>query len=710
MENKGVSVEMRTNMMEDSNAFEILSSVAWHPVISQYRFGSQAEGTTTIDMNSDIDTVHTINLHPVVTELPQVPLNNCLLFVQDNTTNTGYCKLQLVRNGIPQYGDSPSQCPCPYLHCKIRLYFSPDVNKRLVCSFKLQHVAAKHYDERNGPAMSRKQSATGYPAQDAVFALKCDELPECTREWFQRQRHYNWPTNYMIQRCETYGCLFVPVGHPNSEEQDKQWRISLSDQERFLVTHFNSVQLKCFVLLKLIKKEIILSKVPDSLTSYHIKTCLLFMIESTPNEFWRPDNLFAAVVICLKKIKDFVENGHCPNYFIPKENIFARRIHGDVRKQLYMVLQKLVDADCKFLLGIKSDGIGEELKHACVSPSEIHCFIGHSRENAHKQIQKRKLRGRISVLNNCFHYYTVYVWKRRRNDLEMTLKILLEHFTDLTSTEEITKHSKEDTRIAKSLILPYLELFMMTNSVAFAVKQGKQEEAIWRYLTSAKWREISLLSDSFSSILKQASLLFMFGYYRESLKVLSTLTALVRFTACICYRDKDERISPSDESLIQATSELTNVSAQDLLRNVIIPCVCFLPTEKTVTPAPLCFEMERMSGIRPTCGDDMYEIDEFYGDGAFVDGNFLLQLLLYLNHKTLKLEERVKTDINYMKSLVSTENVSHKETCLNLLGWVCRDQGDVEKALEYFKLSLEVKPYCNAATLHLLNLSEKPDQ
>lgn len=131
----------------------------------------------------------------------------------------------------------------------------------------------------------------------------------------------------MIESCKEFGCIFVPVGHPHSDEQHLQWRISLSRQERFLVTQFNSVQLKCYILLKMIKKEQIHSYVQDSLSSYHIKTCMMYMIENTPNDFWQPANLLSCTIACLKMISLRVETGICPNYFIPAENMFERRVY-----------------------------------------------------------------------------------------------------------------------------------------------------------------------------------------------------------------------------------------------------------------------------------------------------------------------------------------------------------------------------------------------
>ena len=79
---------------------------------------------------------------------------------------------------------------------------------------------------------------------------------------------------------------------------------------------FNSVQLKCFMVMKLLKNEVINNELKeDVLTSYHCKTCILCMIEATPSNFWIPAN--SLFMSGQKKKK-------CPNYFIPKENMFDR--------------------------------------------------------------------------------------------------------------------------------------------------------------------------------------------------------------------------------------------------------------------------------------------------------------------------------------------------------------------------------------------------
>ena len=199
---------------------------------------------------------------------------------------------------------------------------------------------------------------------DNVYCLNCASWLDIAAEWLTRKRRYGWPSTEELETCKSLGFLLVPKGHPNSDDAEKQWRISFSRQERFLVVRFNSVQMKTYVLLKLINKEMILSNIKeDSLSSYHCKTCLFYLIENTPSSFWIPNNLAACVLMCLRQILLWVVADNCPNYFIPEENMFDR-ISKELKKKLEITLCViLIFCNIENLLKqIESDMIGKQLK------------------------------------------------------------------------------------------------------------------------------------------------------------------------------------------------------------------------------------------------------------------------------------------------------------------------------------------------------------
>ena len=82
---------------------------------------------------------------------------------------------------------------------------------------------------------------------DWVMALNSSIFPEYTDAWFSRTRMFSWPSIDTLDQCRTMGCLLVPVGHRLSDKRYLQWRLSLTKQERTLVTEFNPTQHQCAI-------------------------------------------------------------------------------------------------------------------------------------------------------------------------------------------------------------------------------------------------------------------------------------------------------------------------------------------------------------------------------------------------------------------------------------------------------------------------------
>lgn len=130
LEDIGANVERRKRMMTFCITKEILSRIPGTSMAMDI-FGSFYEGTTTADMESDIDMVTISRDLPVVTNPTDHPVGTCLLLVQDQSTHPGYCKLQLVENGRPIWGSNAAvtwrlSAEQPFLR------FYTDKNNRLV--------------------------------------------------------------------------------------------------------------------------------------------------------------------------------------------------------------------------------------------------------------------------------------------------------------------------------------------------------------------------------------------------------------------------------------------------------------------------------------------------------------------------------------------------------------------------------------------------
>lgn len=148
-----------------------------------------------------------------------------------------------------------------------------NTSKEDVWSERVEHEVEVH-----GPALSTKWS--GYDEEDfqldtdAVLAFQCPCLPSDFDEWCNRSRNYNWPPHWIIEITKKQGCFVVAAGHPASDTQPIEWRLSLPKTEYLLTKSFNHVQMKCYVLMKLVLKWVIQPQMQEPLSSYHIKTVM----------------------------------------------------------------------------------------------------------------------------------------------------------------------------------------------------------------------------------------------------------------------------------------------------------------------------------------------------------------------------------------------------------------------------------------------------
>ena len=65
--------------------------------------------------------------------------------------------------------------------------------------------------------------------------------------------------------------------------------------------------------MKLIKKDIINTALgSEVLTSYHCKTAMLHLIDMTPSQFWRPNNLLFCLITALHCLLMWSTGSNCP--------------------------------------------------------------------------------------------------------------------------------------------------------------------------------------------------------------------------------------------------------------------------------------------------------------------------------------------------------------------------------------------------------------
>ena len=686
----GLSEEIRERYRESAYTIEIYHNILLGHLKRGYIFGSAIEGTQTPGMNSDLDTATVNPAIKVLTKCTSGRGKIGYIVVQDENTPPGLVKLQMVYDNKPVQG---TRGPCGILIDKMSTLLSnsgyhwlPDDKGRLVLAVNPVYKIAIPNGTKHGVAI--KQDNKGVcPDIDYVSAFQSKVLPDCVTDSLMRKRNSHFLTPKVVEVCKSYGCLFVGKEHCQSKDSRLLWRISPSHQERFLMFNFNSVQHKCYVLLKLIKKDIINPALgSEVLTSYHCKTAMLHLIDMTPSQFWRPDNLLFCLNTALHCLLLWSMNSNCPNFLIPDENMFRWRISRHLLKRLSDELFRLMSLDFVSLLrSIKTDYFNHHLETVITGTSQYHRtlfdFAPHLKRTLNFTILLAIMNMRYTIVFECYSHYT----KDLVDNLSRKLSILIH--TDGTDIHVPVNH----TRRTIALLVPYIEIYRMSNIVALSVKRGDARETTWGYLTSDKWQEISHSSDPFTSRLKQASLMSALGCHRHSFNVLSTIENKERINGCSCYRTyKSSECLTLEEMRILAVA-----TVDEILHRIWIPCVLFLPTEKEVVPSALCYEM--------SIPEAPAVVKSWHDHWAIVDGKFLLHFLLYLNRKNLGFS--FEADIQEMEAYIKNDRrESHKYTDLNLLGWVYKEEGKRNRAYECFKKSLHFRPQQKAAIWHILCL------
>ena len=583
-------------------------------------------------------------------------------------------------------------------------------NDNRVCLTRDWSQANNVDTHRQGPAITY-HGAGSWVSGDLVLALNCDTWPECASEWLTRERQHGWPSDEVIDKCKSMGFLVVHVGHPDSDEQDIQWRISLSHQELLLIRGFNLVQLKCYVLLKCIKKDFIQFHIKEeTLSSYHCKTCMFYCIENTPSELWVPENLGSCLLMCLRQLMVWVSNDNCPNYFIPDENMFDRIRSNKLKKQLLNVLHMFLLSCYGSLLNNlhqRMITVSDQLREKCKSKQFLDydlkevstCKIIDSEEARLKQyvndliatIRMTELlmplmRDRIMFFARCLDSHKQFI------DVDK----LQAKISRLEQTTVVTNHTEKQSKEAITLILPFLQLSVLSLSVVDVYEKGKDE--LHEILETSKWAKLDITTGI--AKLKQACALFMLGYAAKSKEILMRVVQNrkhMQYPICNCY----DNLPPSYIPFI-----ITGVPCQELnrmvkklLATVFQPCVIFLPNEYRISPVAVNYEMMRAYGRAPLHADNWVFKD--WCNWGVVEGIFLTRFLIYMNAKALRQSSLAREALKKMIRICNEKFPYHLDTSYNLLGWVFRDRGDVARAVECFKKSLTVEPVFNAAYWHL---------
>src|SRR5262249_775063 len=145
-----------------------------------------------------------------------------------------------------------------------------------------------------------------------------------------------FPTKNCAQIISSYGCDFVNVSHKlsryttASKRYPTEWRFSFSVAEVIIVCQWTWEKRVVYRMLRLIGKMIKQKNNDSVLCTYYFKTLMLWACEQKLAEFWLSTDRCDIVEELLLVMIQCLINRHCPNYFIPENNMMDHLVDIDV--------------------------------------------------------------------------------------------------------------------------------------------------------------------------------------------------------------------------------------------------------------------------------------------------------------------------------------------------------------------------------------------
>ncbi|XP_060563901.1 uncharacterized protein LOC132723238 [Ruditapes philippinarum] len=635
-----------------------------------YNFGSRSEGTTTLDLQSDADSLYRVPGINVVQSLqefgPEDTKNYAinLLMIQGDDIAPGYCHLEVINEDLRLSTIDVTEVNDHYVRGKDdRIYYKNTVMK--------DFMPGK--GERHGPSWA-EEGQMGITDQDTVAGLHCKSWPFQARDWINESNQVGWPSDTLKRKCMKYGCFVVPTG--SSLGKEFEWRISTSLAERHLMFSLNIVQLRCYVLMKMLVKTFIKG---GTISSFMCKSVLLQCVENSLPYEWKEANLSQCLDKCLKKLRRCVDEENCPHFIIPTNNLMAGKfletVKSDILKMLGYVISytRLVLANVITLddLNIRlSNKLGLSTDPCSMTPLQISSHLKAERLLDTAVI----LRGyqKIHLRHTCMYYKN----EESQEDFQRR---------SLRTLDQLTNKEDEIKREVYTLVSPFLSSLLGSLQAA----RVEKDSDISKLLEAEDLLIQGCDSDVSSGRLKLASYFYCSGKIESTESILNETEGKYDRTLvipiCRCYH------GPMDNGSVNVAK--FQEERNQGVKNTVAFCVIFLPAEIKWIPKELQYELYRMTSEKPGKSDEVT-----WMDWAVVDSLPYLHFLQYKVNKHFHDEggeQRALLDME--QSIDRTRNLCHRETALNLLGQCMEQNNQPIKALQCFSKSLSLQPRNNAA-------------
>ncbi|XP_052783446.1 uncharacterized protein LOC128219616 [Mya arenaria] len=657
-----------------------------------YQIGSQTEGTTTLGMESDLDSLFCYGNMPVILDWGEWKQGmRTLLVVKTEHSRPQHCWLQKVRPDLPlpetnvRESSDMMDSEGRVLRVNTQIEYSERLGQQSQTGEIVQHGPSKSWNESN----------------DMVWAFHCASLPEECKFLFHRPRPGHWPRHDTLAQARQTGVFLVPQGYtedpsrpircksttfhvpqkyPFYPHSKREWRFSTSLMERLLMFNMSTVQHKVYVFLKILRKSNIKLIVDDRFSTFHMKTAMLFTIETYPPDIWREDNLVQCVIYCLTTLLRWLKIKNCPHYTISGVNLFTGKLFKHEQNKLHSMIAAIMHSHFQPMFLIEIDNLGKRINPVC-------CF-----ENT-TDLESRFELNKVQVAD-LFKWYVYDACEGfDLNDAADAEEKINAYLQSLLSKHDNYKELEHEST---SLLIPQLcgRLACIQASKCTYCNQPITQNIIHLF-------RLSFDFDLLSKRLKFASMLYCSGQYEAATNSLICCKGLLGpevWQCCGC--EGREQTHPSNEFMEKAI----NTSFKDMLQKYTGIDVLFTSQEMNCVPHHLRYEMFR------TIGEEDWQ--QRHPDGFFtwmdhvvIDCIPFLHYLQYLTHRQLNQHQSKLEALNNLNSYISSnEDHGHIDTAWNMLGHCWELENRLDLAWICYTQSLEIYPRNNAANWHVARM------
>jgi len=668
--------------------------------LSQYIVGSQSEGSTTVGMNSDHDYLNSHYDHLVVLEEKgwrRGKLN--LLALKDEETPPQFYKLRRMEHDRLGYVTEP--------------FLSTDVvddQGRVLMSNKwfdepmesLVGHLVQHKRTTRGPQVSQGGLISHGPSRswteeiDHVYAIPCATLPEECQFLFQRPRPGHWPKPETLEYARQCPAFFVPQGPADTliEIRVLQWRLSTTLTERLLMFDLTEVQMLVYILLKMMRVCYIKPQFDENLSTFHLKTAMMFTIETHSPDIWREDNIVACTTYCFNTLLRWIKLRYCPHFTTKGVNLFDGKLSRHELKELESVIMQIRDNIVWYICNLEMDMFGLRIMDK-MGIQVMPFIIKNPRRKNIQKIQKKIICNNSYNKSLLIEEVALQYNIRRPHEAHERVMFHLHHLHIMQAT------GSDLEREAASLIMPYLYGYQASIKASRCIASNQPvTQDIHRLYT------LSLDCDLMSGKLKYASMLYCSGQYAQAAQMLAHCEGLLgpdvaHYCGCIGR----EYAHQSDRYLKKGLN--TNIA--DLLRTSSTECVKFSRHELPCVPEHLRYEMYRTQ-TKEDRKKRNYLVNRWM-DLVVIDCRpflFYLQCLVYRQMGQPDRQVKAMQNLKHYLNFARLEQIGgHYETAFHVAAHCCELENMSDLAWNIYQWTIQVYPNNNAAWMHLIRLFQK---